>query len=246
MTHIHLSHQATLPLFYHADCALLGVTRSGEILAEEIYGDDFFAQYLLSPSGQVLASVDEDYGDNEPVRPLPEPDDLITHRPAALDHPLNFSGPRLRGLRELEHLADMVQPLSLPDKMALINRLQLGIPAMMLFGLAESRVLSEATIADDCWIICRRVRLAIALPSVRHDSVGEAYDYDTLTLHIAHFTDRHDNEPEVLLSGLDGLGGVRLSRPLDCLVVDERLYIAEGGCEQQRSAIHVWTIGPKS
>ncbi len=59
---------------------------------------------------------------------------------------LNFAGPRHRGMRAPERTLDLVRPLSIQEKMALIDRFRLDVPPPLLLGIAESYVLAETPI----------------------------------------------------------------------------------------------------
>jgi hypothetical protein len=145
-------------------------------------------------------------------------------------------------MREAERVGELVQPFTLQEKMTLIERLALNIMPPMLLGLAESYVLAEAELARPyLYVVCRRVRLAIALPAVQTDADGQPYDYDTLVLHLAHWIDRRS--PDVsLVEVIDHLPGVTLHRPTDCIIRDGYLFISDGGGDQQKNRLHVWTI----
>lgn len=235
---------AAFPLRHSGECGLMGLTPDKQLYVEEVYGQGWAAQAVLAETGQVLVAVDEAEGRSE-LNPLPLPEDLITPVAPAHTLALNYAGARYRGLRELERLADLVQPLTRSEKMALIERLSLKIPPLLLAGVAESRVLSEAVLnADGLYLVCRRVRLAVLLPEIRYDGDKQPYDYDTLTLHVAHVYDPHHDIAPPLAEALNGIGGVRLHRPLECLVYQDRLYLADGGNLHAsiKSRICIWQI----
>lgn len=233
---------AQLPLRHHGDCTLLGVTRDLTIYAEEIYGDDgLIAQHALTVEGTTLATVDEAESDDAELHPLDLPPDAIKAKTCWQTMALNFAGPRHRGMREPERTSDLVRPLSIQEKMALVNHLQLDVLPPLLLGIAESYVLAEAQIiAPNLYFVCRRVRLAVALTEAQTDADGYPYDYDTLVFYIAHFY-RRDEEPN-LINILADLVSTSLRRPMDCLRVGDRLFIADGGEADHPSAIHVWQL----
>jgi hypothetical protein len=111
-----------------------------------------------------------------------------------------------------------------------------------ILGIAESYVLSESLIIrPSIYFVCRRIRIAYALPDVRLDANNQPYDYDTLLFYTAHFFDCAQ-EPSIL-DLLNDLTTVPLKRPMDCLITDNNhLYIADGGGDDRLNAIHVWHL----
>ena len=61
-----------------------------------------------------------------------------------------------------------------------------------------------------------------------------------LQIHLLHGLQVDANELPVLT---DCLTNYDLCRPLDCMAVDGKLYIADGGEGEVRSALHVFEIG---
>lgn len=233
-------HHATLLLQYSGDCRLLGVTPDLRLYTEETYGEDWFAQYELDLSGARLQSADEHYGENE-VRPIPLPANTVQPQPIIHSQSLHFSGPRYRGMREVEKIADMVQPMTVIEKMGVIQHLNLGIPAMMLMGVGESTVLAEAEIAPEQFLVCRRLRLVLALAEIHHDKEGP-YDYDSVTLYLAQVYDAKTDTTPPLAESLGTFGGIKLNRPMDCLITQGYLFMADGGTAEATNAIHVWRL----
>jgi hypothetical protein len=234
----------TLQLPHNGDCSLVGVTPDFTIYAEEVYGKDgWLAQHAMTMDGTLLTSVDEAFGSETELEPLPLPNNLIEPKRGWSTMALNFSGPRHRGLRGPERLDDLVRPFSIQEKLALVKQLELDILPPMLLGLAESYVLAEApVIPPNLFIVCRRLRLAFALPEEKEDETNERYDYDTLVLFAAHFVDLAAEQEPTLSDVLMGLAGTPLFRPMDCLICKGHLFIADGGSEERHSAIHVWRI----
>ncbi len=239
---IPITHLSTLPLKYNGDCSLLGVTADGTIFAEEVYGaEGWVAQHELRADGTFVRSVDEENGTKAALEPLDLPERITLPKTGWQTMMLNFAGPRHRGLRAPERAADVVRPLALTEKMTLIDSLKLNIMPPMLLGIAESYVLAESLIIrPNLYFVCRRLRIAYALPDVRLDADNQPYDYDTLVLHTAHFYDCAQ-EPS-LLDLLTDLTTVPLKRPMDCLLVDDQLYIADGGGNDSLNSIHVWKL----
>ncbi len=244
-----ISGATRLPLRHNGDCTLLGVTPSEPpdaadytIYVEEIFGEDAkIAQHALAADGSLLASIDEDSGDDSELHPLDLPAGTIRTQSGWHTMALNFAGPRHRGLRVPERTLDLVRPLSVPEKMALVNQLQLDVLPPLLLGVAESYVLAETLIsAPTLYFVCRRVRLAVALSEEHSDADGQPYDYDTLVFYLAHFYER-DQEPE-WSDILAQRAAVGLRRPMDCVLVKDRLFIADGGDDDHLSAVHVWQL----
>jgi hypothetical protein len=233
----------TIDLHYDGDCHLLGVTPDLTIYVEEVYTPDaWIAQHRISPGGDIVTSVDEQGGEVE-IQPLRLPADLVEPQPVWQTAGLNFTGPRLRGLREPERAASVVQPIEIGDKIVLVERLNLPVMPPLLLGLAESYVVAEAALHPPRWyVVCRRIRLAYALTEARMDSDGLPYDYDSLELYAAHLVDLEQADDLRLLNALDGLPGPALHRPMDCVIVNDHLVIADGGGDSQRNRVHLWQI----
>jgi hypothetical protein len=239
-----LNHLITIPLLYGGDCSLLGIDRDLTIYVEEIYGaDGWLAQHAIRFDGTCVASVDENYGAVPQIAPLPLPKALVTARRGWHTMSLNYSGPRHRGLRGPERLNDLVRPFSIPEKLLLAERLALDIAPPMLLGLAESFVLAEAQFEfSGLFVVCRRVRIAYALAEERLDANNMPYDYDTIVRYSAHFFDPTDDGEISLADALSPFNGIKLHRPMDCLIHAGHLIIADGGSAERRSAIHIWRI----
>jgi hypothetical protein len=238
-----LAYKTTIDLAHPGECSLLGFTPDGTIFVEETYGEDgWVAQHALTLDGAVVTSVDELGGERE-IAPLTMPPDAIKPATAWSSMALNFGGGRHRGLRAPERIADLVQPLTLADKMAVIARLKLDLVPPSLLGVAESYALAEARLQPpSLFLVCRRIRLAYALPAAQIDPDGLPYDYDTLILHVAHLYDQTWDETPSLPALLDTFDGARLHRPMDCLMAGDTLLIADGGADERLSAVHVWQI----
>lgn len=138
-----------------------------------------------------------------------------------LNHPLL----RQRGLREADRVQDWVQPLTMMEKMAILPHLGMALPPMQLLGLAESHVLSECQLKPDVYLVCHRLRFAIAMSSIRHDTGGFAYDYDTVTCHVMH-TVNFDEIPSYE-DIFQAQGYRHVQSPVDCLVFRDRLFVLD-------------------
>jgi len=239
-----VTHVTTLPLKHDGDCSLLGMTADKTLYVEEVYGEaGWIAQHELLPDGTFARSIDEEHGQNDNLRPLDLPPGIVKPKTGWHTMALNFAGPRHRGLRAPERLLDLVRTLGIDEKMAVIDKFKLNIIPPMLIGVAESYVLAEAELRrPNLYFVCRRMRLAIALPEERLDDEGQPYDYDTCVIYLAHFYDC-EQEP-TFAELLADLTSVPLHRPMDCLLLNEHLCIADGGDGDagRLSAIHLWTV----
>lgn len=241
-----LHHLTSFALHYDTDCSLLGISPAGHLYVEEYHGADleFIAQTCYDTTGKVLEAVDE-LESQRPFVPLTLPANSITpqHYPV---HSLNYLGVRQRGLREPDRLLDWVQPLSIAEKMTLMESLKLSVPLGQIAGIAESRVLAQAALDGDTMVVCRRLRVAVVLPQVAMADDGLPYDYDTLPVHVAHLLPNAKHADPAWLPGFHEFYGVPLHRPQDCLVAANRLWLADGGDSStgRRSQIHVWAIQP--
>lgn len=232
---------ATHQLPAYSECALTGVLPGGDLVTIETYDDSDAnpTRYIIHHPQQTEQSYVQRLGPDEdfswPARPLvPEG----VHRTSAL----NYVGGRWRGLREAERVSDWVQPLTIMEKMALLQQLKLQLPPLMLLGIAESRVLSEAHLHDNCYVVCRRLRLAYALTQPLQDADGLPYDYDTHAIYVAHVYDAARDLTPSLVEVLKGPGNIALAYPLDCLVDEDRLYVVEGGTPSTPCQLHIWQV----
>jgi len=241
-----VTHVKTLLLKHDGDCSLLGMTADKHLYLEEVYGENgWIAQHELHPDGTFAQTIDEQDGMNEILHPLDLPAAIAKPKTGWHTMALNFAGPRHRGLRGPERIADVVRTLGIDEKMAVIEKFKLGIIPPMLLGIAESYVLAEAELQrPNMYFVCRRVRLAVALPETRLDETGEPYDYETRVIYLAHFYDCEQEPPFIEL--MADLTDVPLHRPMDCLLLNNQLCIADGGADGRLSAIHLWeTVRPE-
>lgn len=225
--------QRTLQLAHCGDCALLGVDSACRVAVEEIYGD-WLAQHLYNSDGTLIESRDEQDGANPDFRPFTMSDDSVVPPKVERAVILNYTAGRWRGLREEDRITEIVQPLSVSEKMALTPY---RIPGSIL-GIAESYVLAEAALTPGLLLVCRRVRIAHAV-ALQRDADGLPYDYDTYTLHLTQWL-----EPTADDAPLDQ-GIIKLAeRPMDLLFEGQRLYVADGGdpISMRASALHTFTV----
>lgn len=127
--------------------------------------------------------------------------------------------------------------------MQAVSRFALPVAPPMLIGLAESFVLSEAPLQPpQSYVVCRRVRLAYATTTICTDDANQPYDYDTFVLYLAHVYDRTRDESGLLPAPEALLSDVTLNRPMDCLIHNDHLWIADGGDASQPSRLHRWRL----
>lgn len=241
-----LIYEKTIPLVYQEDCSLLAVMPDLTLYVEETYSPDhWFAHHIIAPEGHIRETVDERYGKNIHARPLKPPPGAVRAssggRHSAL---LNYTGARYRGLRNPERINEAVRPLTIEAKMFIIKKLKMDIMPPLLLGVAESYVLAETElVAERFYLVCRRVRLAYALPTPRYDEDNQPYDYDTIAMHIAHIYDVQTRDNEISAEeAFAGLPGVVLNRPMDCLAAHGHVFVADGGADGENSAVHVWRM----
>lgn len=238
-----LKHHQSFHLAHHDECGLLMVDNDLTIYVEEVY-DGWVAQHAIDHHGEVLQSIDEDYGRKPLSTFLHLPAHGVKSAPPTVSRALNFQGPRQRGVRGEDRIDEIVRPLSVESKMWLANKLQLPFRAFLLLGVAESHVIAQAPMPYmDEFVVCRRLRLAYALQQPQMDSDHQIYDYDTLVLHVAHLYNGAAGDTELPVEGVFmEWPGVNLERPMDCLVHQNHLFIAEGGTHHTPSRVHVWQI----
>ncbi len=221
----------------HSDkCYLIAIDLLRNIYVEEYYDEAYIAQHSISAEGELLKSIDENYGKSE-ISPLKIPENAILPQ-NPLDHPLNFTGMRFRGMREEEKVMEWVKPLSVMEKMPLLQALQLTISPMMIFGIAESRVLSETKFSATETILCRRIRLLQALAEVQLDEAGLPYDYDTITFQVIQSYDTETETASPFLASIQYFS--ELSQPMDCIYSDGRLIVANAGDDNNPAAVHIF------
>ena len=238
-------HLITHSLFYEGDCKLLGISNDDFIFVEELYGDeDWLAQHKISLTDGILESVDELSGDNLDVTPLELPSDIIKPNMRPCCEQLNFSGPRLRGMADAERIDELVLPLTIADKIELVDYMEWGIQPTQLIGIAENAVLSNTLGPDDMTLVCRRVRVAYRFMADDQTN-GVPQDYDSLDVYVLHEFDPAQDDLPDLVDCLNDTDGVVLLRPMDCLFYAGRLYVADGGEDEDVSAVHVFEYQEK-
>jgi hypothetical protein len=230
-------HEQTIPLSHSAACSLTGVTPDWHIYVDETEPDGYVTQHHYNAAGALIERAIERQGDDW----LTLPDVLLSPRWPDT-HPLNTGGARWQGLRETERVQSLAQSLSIMQKMTLIEHLGLSITPMQLIGMIESRVLCETRLPDDSTLVCRRVRLARALPNIQHDDNGNPYDYDSVVLHLLHPYDATSDATPDLDSALSSTGGVQLMQPQDCFYYDGRLLVCDASDGTQTSRLVLYRL----
>lgn len=237
-----LEHIATHDLHYTGDCHLRGVASDGQIYADELYGaDDWLAQHRLHPTDGIIETSDEANGKNLNPAQIPLPDRITKPIHTSCCPALQFTGSRLRGMRLDERIEELVYPLSMEDKIQLIDFMEWDHHPTQLIGLAESTVLAHATISATEMFVCRRLRIAYRLTNPT-----PSYDYDSLDVYLFHRYNPSDAVMPELVDCLNDVDDVVLLRPMDCLFVDGRLYIADGGEDDEPCAIHIFNVSTQA
>lgn len=230
--------QKRICLTHFEDCYLIAVDELRNIYVEEYYDETYIAQHIISAEGEIRKSIDENYGKTEITSfEIPE-NSILPENP--LEHPLNYRGMRFKGLRAEEKVAEWVKPLPMIEKMPLLQALKLTISPMMIFGLAESHVLSEAAYSDTEMIICRRIQLLRALPEIQIDEIDLPYDYDTITFHVIQSYDTETETATPLHEAL--LHFSELSCPMDCIYSEDRLIVASAGDNKNPAEVHIFQL----
>jgi len=223
----------------NAECAILAAGADGRIWLEEYDSEgEPAAQMLLGADGQMLQVSRAQAGAE--LRPLLIAADALRPPPVRQAARLAFRSARLRGLRQEDRIAEVALPLSLADRMALAPRLQAAAPQVL--GVVESVVLAEAALGDGWWLVCRRLRIALALPAARLDADGLPVDYDSHVIWTAPVLDRLD-DPEIGVGAWwPVLDGVALSRPVDCMRAGGWLWVAEAGAGTAPARMLRWRV----
>lgn len=225
-----------ISLTHDGECYLLGLSLAGLIYAEEFYDESYIAHHKLNLEGDILESLDENFGETDIV-PLYVPSDgILSNHPT--HHPLNHTGLRVIGLREEEKVMEWVKPLAIMEKMPLLKVLNLKLSPMMIFGIAESRVLSQIFIDDKTQMVCRRIQLLRALPEIQYTEDGLAYDYDTIVFSVLHAYNIETEDYPPLHIALQNYP--ELHNAQDCLYYDDRLIVSTHSHLGNPSEIHIF------
>lgn len=222
----------TIALDGDGDCALLGALPDVSCVYVELYDTEHehVVQVGVTPTGEIVARGDE-------ATPLQPPPGVVRPRSAWTTMVLNFAGARHRGIRAEERVDELAHPMTLPEKMRVAAHLKLNIPAPMVLGWIESYSLAEATISKGVFCVCRRLRIAFALPQRALDA-----DYDSAPLLLAHLFFANGHEDLALDDLLHQLPDATLHRPMDCMVAGGHLLVADGGGTGHPATLHLWEI----
>lgn len=231
---------------------LLGLDNAGRLAVEALYqtpacatapDEDWIAQYVFDSDGMLLAVYDEDCGRAASSEPLSLTGFTAPPVSPAIANIFEYAGGRWRGLRDTDRVPDVLQSVTIAEKLALVVR---GIPNVIL-GIAESRAMAAARIdsnaADSAaWtLVCRRLRIAYTVP-LAYDAHGLPYDYDTDVLFLAQWVDSRNLSVPPLIEALPV--GVIGTRPADALYDARcaRLYVADNGDERYPAVVRVFQI----
>lgn len=214
---VRLAHEARVSLPLADETALLGVTQDGAVFLEA-YSEDQDEAVLWR------ISLRDGLQEATPAAVSPQ---LITPGRHDTAEMLHYVGARWRGLRDEDRIASLVQPLSIAAKMTLVEKLSLDVLPPMLLGVLESRVRSVCELTKSHLLVCRTVRLALALPGQRLDEYGAPYDYDALALNIFHPLDAAATDAPELVDCVEYSRAVNLIHPLDCVAHDGYVYILD-------------------
>lgn len=231
-----LRHKKQISLLHPSECIILGADSDNNFYIEEYYDYTYIAHHQLTLDGDILETRDEASGKN--TIDIFSVDDLRLKPERPRQHFLNYTALRLRGMRQSDKVSEWVRPLPIQDKMPLLQTLNLQISPMMLMGIAESRVLAQTKLSDDVDLVCRKIRLLIALPEPKLDSTGLPYDYDTLVIHVLHPYHHYTDHYPPLHQALKLFP--QLDKPSDCLLVNETLIIANSSDGASVSEIHLF------
>jgi hypothetical protein len=245
----------TVPLSHNGDCGLLGVAPDLSFYVEEIYGDEgWMAQAAYDFEGQLLAAVDEASGDNQGVERLLKPKGLVRPRTGASNTELNYGGARHRGLVMEDRVEEMLRPLSIEDKMLLVEEGAVpSVPPPYVLGLAQSYVVSEVQLISPgedggpLFLLSRRLRVAYRLPEPAIDDSGETYDYDSVELSVLQRYSPHEGTLPLGESLPDEAAlGVVLNWPTDIVLREGVLFAADSaqGRDDLSSRVHLWEVSP--
>ncbi len=234
-----LRHQASYTLPHGNDVYFLGTQHAAPygvlVYAEEITPHDEPIQHVLTLQGEPIAT-------HHPIDDPPNVSVPSSHAIAAdWVQNLNFLGVRHRGLMAEDRIRDMVLPLSIAEKIQFAEKhLPKGVLPPHILGIAERYVLAVCKVGMQ-YMICQRLRVAYALPTIQQDADHLPYDYDTIALYgVILVTDENDILNH--LTFISHLDGIPLHQPTDCLCVNDVLLIADRGDAARPSQIHLWNF----
>ncbi|MFW5709256.1 MAG: hypothetical protein ACOCX5_03445, partial [Chloroflexota bacterium] len=120
MNFLTLQYRNTITLEYGGMCSLLGVSPDGTIFVDQ-YPDDTgdVVRLALHDDGVIQRRYDETQP--QPGAYFDLPDGAVSPRSASHTRPINYSGPRLRGLRATDRIAELAQSLTIAEKMRILE-----------------------------------------------------------------------------------------------------------------------------
>jgi len=201
-------------------------------------GEDWLMHLHINEQGNIVQMVDEARHGIDNWQP---PQFLISHR-VPMYHPLAFSGARHHGMRELERVSDLAQPLSIGEKLAIIDWLELDVTPMQILGIASSKILAQADIDDETTWIIRRLSIAVALPDTQIAPDGLPMDYTSIPLYVI----QPDEDEMTLEDILDFMSPTLFVNPMDCIRVNDTLMVLDGGLDAEQPATLFTFILPAS
>ncbi len=211
------------PVALRGDLHLTGAS-SNYYLIEDWYTGE--TNYLLDANGHIFETRDGwDFSVSlqtliDPIRPY--------------THPLTWGIFRTRGMREAERVAEWVHPLTIAEKLPIIQYLQLNTSPMMILGIAYSNVQTQVTIGATEWVT-RSLGMVEALSEPC--KVGQhTFDYVVHDYALFHAVNDENITPSKI-------GGVSLICPRDAMVFDGKLHVWDAGDSNYDARIIVCEIG---
>ena len=104
-------------------------------------------------------------------------------------------------------------------------------------------VIDTATRLDETLrLVCRRVRLARALPEIQYDDENQPYDYDSSVLHLLHPYNAATESAPPLEACLNAVGDVDLMQPQDCFYYEGRLLVCDASNGTHNSRLVLYRV----
>jgi hypothetical protein len=146
-----------------------------------------------------------------------------------VQHVLNHGFVVRRGLREPDRMQEWVTPLTIHEKMAIIQHLGLALPPMLLPGIAYSRVLCVAS-SPETVLLVRELGVVCLLP-LAHQPLP--YDYEVVPLCLLHPADEDLLVPRPL-------AGVHLVQPAEVVWAGDRWWVWDNGSTSHQPFVCAW------
>lgn len=152
-------------------------------------------------------------------------------QPAAppAQHALNHGFVVHRGLREADRVQEWVTPLTIDEKMAIIQHLGLALPPVLLPGIAYSRVLCVAN-SPEIVLLVRELGVVCLLSLARQPL---PYDYEVLPLRLLHPAHEAPLLPRPL-------AGVPLVQPSEVVWASGRWWVWDNGSATHQPFVCAW------